>query len=153
MTVLKKYKSISSITSVVSQNCQFVLCKLYIGFEVAQGCLRSHKVTFTRKVYTLHIKYVNSGVFFSCAYSFVVDLCAECKVEKWSACLLTGFYWHNEPLEENPNTLPFPPKNVHFQGEVVFAFILKYISLLKKKALRFFFSLWLLQVLFSYFSS
>lgn len=57
---------------------------------------------------------------------------------KWSAYLLTGFYWDNEPLEENPNTLPFPPKSVHFQGEELVVFILKYISLLEKNALSFF---------------
>lgn len=75
--------------------------------------------------------------FISCVYSFVVDLHAECKVEKWSAYLLTGFYWDNEPLEEN--ILPIPPKIVHFQGEELVAFILKGISWKKMhNALSFF---------------
>lgn len=52
--------------------------------------------------------------FISCVYSLLVDLDAECKVEEWSAYLLTRYYWHNQPLKKKKPTKNPPKNNVHF---------------------------------------
>lgn len=71
-----------------SQNCQSVLFKPYFGFEVVEGLLISdlqplkYESSFVGFVGLVLVFFFND---FMCVGSLLVDLDAECKVEKWSA--------------------------------------------------------------------